>query len=203
MVFLIFIIKNLNAQDYKIIYNFKWKSEKKDTIYNSEFTILATDSQQSQFKALNRFKYDSLKKDLKNKGIRSIPSPHNEWKFQQLVAKDIKNQITAVELDIFDKTYIVKYSCKPAWQILKHKSKIFGYNAQKAKTYYGGRKWIAWFTTEVPINDGPYKFYGLPGLILNVYDEENNFIFDIKALPAMLPKTTLNHTKLYYDKNFI
>ena len=112
MVFLIFIIKNLNAQDYKIIYDFKWKSEKKDTIYNSEFTILATDSQQSQFKAL---KYDSLKTDLKNKGIRSIPSPRNEWKFQQLVAKDIKNQITAVELDIFDKTYIVKYSSKPAW----------------------------------------------------------------------------------------
>lgn len=110
--------------------NFKWKSEKEDTIYNSEFTILATDSQQSQFEALNRFKYDSLKTDLKNKGIRSIPSPRNEWKSQPLVTKNIKNQITAVVHDIFDKTYIVKYSCKPAWQILKDKKLIMaGENA--------------------------------------------------------------------------
>lgn len=33
---------------------------------------------------------------------------------------------------------------------------------QKATCDFAGRKWIAWFTTEIPIQDGPYKFYGLP-----------------------------------------
>lgn len=37
--------------------------------------------------------------------------------------------------------------------------------------------WEAWFTTEIPLPYGPYKFHGLPGLILEVYDTKNNFIF--------------------------
>lgn len=40
-------------------------------------------------------------------------------------------------------------------------------------------EWTAWFTTELPISDGPYKFHGLPGLILKIYDKTNTYSFDI------------------------
>lgn len=172
----------MNAQDYKIIYNFKWKTTPTDANYHSELTALSTNGRESYFEALSKLKYDSLKTDLRNKGIRGVPSPMEGWKLQNLVVKDLISQTTASEQEIFDKTYITKYTCKPTWKILPEKSKIFGYDAQKAETDFGGRRWTAWFTMAISIHDGPYKFFGLPGLILKMNDAEDNFSFEIKGL---------------------
>ena len=51
--------------------------------------------------------------------------------------------------------------------------------AQKATTSYGGRDWIAWFTAEIPFQDGPYKFYGLPGLIVKMEDTTGSHIMTL------------------------
>lgn len=57
-----------------------------------------------------------------------------------------------------------------------------GYRVQKATTKYGGRNWEAWFTNEIPINDGPYKFHGLPGLIVKVSDTKGHWVFELISL---------------------
>ncbi|KFE99449.1 hypothetical protein IX39_01925 [Chryseobacterium formosense] len=67
------------------------------------------------------------------------------------------------------------------WKILGDKAKIGEYNAQKATTTYGGRNWVAWFTTDVPFQDGPYKFKGLPGLIVKVEDDAKNYSWELKG----------------------
>jgi GLPGLI family protein len=62
------------------------------------------------------------------------------------------------------------------WQIdNKTTSTIGGYKCNKAVVNVGGKKFIAWFTYDIPISDGPYKFRGLPGLILKI-NEANNYI---------------------------
>lgn len=70
---------------------------------------------------------------------------------------------------------------KFVWQTLSDKEKIGEYNTQKATTEYGGRKWTAWFTSDIPLQDGPYKFYGLPGLIVKVEDEGKNYSWELKG----------------------
>ena len=67
------------------------------------------------------------------------------------------------------------------WKIDAQKEKIGAYNVQKATTEYGGRKWTAWFTADIPLQDGPYKFHGLPGLIVKVTDEGNNYSWELKG----------------------
>lgn len=61
------------------------------------------------------------------------------------------------------------------WQITAETDTINNYVCQKAICDFGGRTWEAWFTSELPFSDGPYKFCGLPGLILNVADRENHY----------------------------
>ena len=56
-------------------------------------------------------------------------------------------------------------------------TKILGYTCQKALGEFRGRKYIAWFTSDIPLSDGPWKFCGLPGLILAVQDTEAYFVF--------------------------
>ena len=48
---------------------------------------------------------------------------------------------------------------------------ILGHECQKATCKFRGREWTAWFALDVPISDGPWKFCGLPGLIMEVYDK--------------------------------
>ncbi|MBO9693826.1 GLPGLI family protein [Chryseobacterium sp.] len=50
---------------------------------------------------------------------------------------------------------------------------------QKATTQFGGRNWIAWFSKDIPMPYGPYKFNGLPGLIMELYDIKKNYYFTI------------------------
>ncbi|MDQ1098266.1 MULTISPECIES: GLPGLI family protein [Chryseobacterium] len=74
-------------------------------------------------------------------------------------------------------TMAIAYNETPKfnWKILNEKEKIGAYNAQKATTEFGGRKWTAWFSTDLPFQDGPYKFSGLPGLIVKIEDEAKDY----------------------------
>ncbi|MEJ7664771.1 MAG: GLPGLI family protein [Hymenobacter sp.] len=45
----------------------------------------------------------------------------------------------------------------------------------------------AWFTREVPVGDGPYKFYGLPGLIVKVRDTRGHYDFELTQLRQLVP----------------
>ena len=67
------------------------------------------------------------------------------------------------------------------WKITNEKAQIGNYNTQKATTEFGGRKWNAWFTSDIPLQDGPYKFHGLPGLIVKIEDEGKNYSWELKG----------------------
>ncbi|MDA3942591.1 MAG: GLPGLI family protein [Bacteroidetes bacterium] len=68
------------------------------------------------------------------------------------------------------------------WELSDQTETIGNYNAQRANCFYGGRNWVAWYTTEIPINDGPYKFYGLPGLIIKMYDANKHYVFEMTEI---------------------
>lgn len=71
----------------------------------------------------------------------------------------------------------------PDWEITGEREDVLGYSCQKAvvRDYYG-RDWTAWFTTEIPVPNGPWKLHGLPGLILKAEDAEGHFTFTCIAI---------------------
>jgi GLPGLI family protein len=68
------------------------------------------------------------------------------------------------------------------WEILDVQDSVAGYWSQKARISVNGRNFEAWFTTAVPVSDGPYIFHGLPGLIVKVYDKEEHYVFTIAGI---------------------
>ena len=64
------------------------------------------------------------------------------------------------------------------WEFVEGDTIILEHPCQKAICHYHGRTWTAFYATDIPISDGPWKLCGLPGLILRAYDHSNSFIFN-------------------------
>jgi GLPGLI family protein len=69
-----------------------------------------------------------------------------------------------------------------SWTITPATATVAGYACQRATARFGGRQWEAWFTRAVPVSDGPYKFSGLPGLIVQVSDTRQHYVFELAQL---------------------
>ncbi|MCU4176399.1 GLPGLI family protein [Carboxylicivirga sp. N1Y90] len=66
------------------------------------------------------------------------------------------------------------------WHLVKSKIQtINGFVCHKATTQFRGRNYTAWYTLEIPISDGPYKFKGLPGLIVKIEDKQKQHMFEL------------------------
>ncbi len=92
------------------------------------------------------------------------------------------------------------------WQLLDSQdSSIAGFLCRKAQCSYSGRVWTAWYATDIPISEGPYKFNGLPGLIVYVYDARKDFkieLFYFGNQESYLPRISMNKYIPISKKNF-
>ena len=72
---------------------------------------------------------------------------------------------------------------KQAWTLVDDSIKtVCGYKCQLATCTFRGRTYKAWYTTQLPYSDGPWKFNGLPGLITEVYDTKNHYHFTLVSI---------------------
>ncbi|MFD0931553.1 GLPGLI family protein [Psychroflexus salinarum] len=94
------------------------------------------------------------------------------------------------------------------WKITDEVDNIGNYQVIKAMTHFRGRTFIAWFAPSIPIGFGPWKLYGLPGLILRMYDEDKKFTWIVRKINinVELPKSDLSPviqndaTKMTYEE---
>ncbi len=143
-------------------------------------------------KVSSRAEYQKLLSDLNN------PLPHSAF-FYQIFKKYQKEKLMCLEHTL-DGTF--KYEEKLNlfnWQLTGDTATISGYKAQKALCSFSGRDWIAWFSPELPFNDGPYKFNGLPGLILKISDTQNHYVFDFISIEKPTEQLMIDFKK----KDFI
>ncbi len=68
------------------------------------------------------------------------------------------------------------------WQISKDTASFAGIQCQKATAKFKGRNWVAWFAPELPFQSGPWKLNGLPGLIIEAYDEKKEVQFRFASM---------------------
>lgn len=97
------------------------------------------------------------------------------------------------------------------WKITEEIDSILGYLCHKAIVRYGGRVYNAWFTLDIPINDGPWKLWGLPGLILRAIDQDDLFEWEAIGIQKIggnividdvdYEKATLSQFQDYVDKD--
>jgi GLPGLI family protein len=68
------------------------------------------------------------------------------------------------------------------WNLTDSIKEILGYACHRAECDFRGRKYIAWYSDEIPVADGPWKFGGLPGFIMEVADNEDHYVFTLVGI---------------------
>lgn len=71
---------------------------------------------------------------------------------------------------------------KPEWTIADSVMNIMGYECILAVSDFRGRRWEAWFCPDIPVQEGPWKLCGLPGLILKAQDTKRHYVYDALTL---------------------
>lgn len=64
------------------------------------------------------------------------------------------------------------------WQLGDSTRTILGYECREARCSFRGRDWRVFYCEEIPVMDGPWKFCGLPGLIMSACDKNNDYSFE-------------------------
>jgi GLPGLI family protein len=78
--------------------------------------------------------------------------------------------------------YLKEAKPKFNWALINETKKVGNFNCLKATCHFRGRDYIAWYTLEIPVSHGPWKFQGLPGLILEVYTPNQEIYFSAKKI---------------------
>lgn len=200
---------NVFSQNSRFIYQVSMKpdSTNRGEIKN-ELARLDVSPEKSIFYGEKRVQRDSLMEKMRatrNFDRNAMQNLRSNIDF--IIEKDFSKETTTFKGRIGRDQYEYEEDRKMDWKILPQTLKIGEYEAQKAITNFGGRKWIAWFTQEIPLQDGPYKFRGLPGLIIKVEDEKGDYSFDlmqtkkITDFPSFENRTTpIKVKRVAYEK---
>ena len=186
-VLLLAVSVSFNAQATRFVYEVSMKTDStaQPVVENA---FLDVSGSKSVFYGEKRSLRDSLMQ--RNRQTRNFSFDRSQMdQFRTQINYEIEKNIG--EQQIIYKNRIARdlYSYQEDrnfnWQILPETSTIGTYKVQKAQTDFAGRKWTAWFTQDVPVMDGPYKFSGLPGLIVKIEDAKGDYSFDLKETKAI------------------
>lgn len=109
-----------------------------------------------------------------------IKMPKNEEQFY----KDFTSNTYVNKQDLFGKFFLIKEAIvNPKWKISNEQKKIGKHVCIKATaTSEKGENVVAWFAPEIAISNGPEIWGGLPGLILELNQNDGEFVFTVEDI---------------------
>lgn len=194
LILIILIFNFSSAQTKQFVYEYVSvpDSTQRDALH-TELMVLNIGKDKSEFFSLEQFRTDSTMLSDSKKGIMSMPP--NKKMSSDRVNKSINSDKIKYITRLGYTKYFVDENINHKWTLHPEYISILSYKAQKATTNFGGRSWTAWFAKDIPFQDGPYKFKGLPGLIVKIEDERKNHQFELVGIKNS------NYDFLYPDLN--
>ena len=184
---LIFFLLSLivEAQTYKTAYKISYiQSLTNNSVRTETGLLIIKANQESVYATKNYFKQDSILKliqagKISQYDVMNDSYPHTS--FKNNIQKKYDSQTMTIPTLIMMDYYVYLQKNTINWQLFPDTLTIKNYKCNKATTTFEGRDYVAWYSTDIPISDGPHKFWGLPGLILKIYDSENHYTFTLES----------------------
>lgn len=203
LVALLFVTISLSAQTHRFIYEVNYKKDSTADLVTKDFYHLDINPNNVEYYGRDYYILDSLMTNHGQMSSENAPKMSDI----QLHRRNSQNYDT-YELLQFDMLHL-KSVDKQKWRLFKDKKVIGQYKVQKAETNWGGRKWTAWFADEIPFAEGPYKFNGLPGIIMELHDTKGNYNFQMiksqtfdKTVKSPIPSFMISNAVLISKEKY-
>ncbi|WP_167026837.1 GLPGLI family protein [Chryseobacterium sp. Tr-659] len=168
---LIFCVSTLSAQTHRYIYDLVYKPDSASVNTRKANYYLDINPTETYYFERPYFVSDSIETATGRKIFSG--------KTSDLLSKNLKtNEYTLFSIQYFE-VYQLKDKPQMKWKIENETKTFSSLQLQKATTRFAGRNWVAWFSKEFPFQEGPYKFHGLPGMIIEIYDDKKNYHFTL------------------------
>lgn len=93
--------------------------------------------------------------------------------FYKFVYKDYSGNKMEYEAEaIFSSVTVQEELSLFQWELTKNTDTVLGYVCGEATANFRGRDYMAYFTTDIPFKAAPWKFHGLPGVMLKVFSKD-------------------------------
>jgi len=193
----------------QVTYNMSYQKDSNDvqSVRKLPMELLVNDSV-SLFRSIKKARKDSVDYySEKEPNMISAPGPVSKFEYQIVKKKGAVityDPIFGMGPDLKE-LMIGVYHEDPdflPWQITADTLTKAGFLCQKAMLDFGGRHWTAWFAPEIPMSDGPYKFCGLPGLIISIGDTKGYWRFELVELKKVEREVAINFQDWYRLKQF-
>lgn len=164
---------------YKVTYSLKYKfhPDQRDAYNDTRIVQIGKHRVKDYSDIINYF--DSLATEQVRRGAESYSNVSgNPWPLE--IIRPIRGEKADLKYRLSTSAFFVYPDSVPSleWSFNDEETdSIIGYDCRKATVEFAGRSYIAWFTPEIPLPFGPYKFGGLPGLILKLEDAERQYIW--------------------------
>ena len=171
--------------DLKVVYQVKSVLDTLDKSLVNEMMLLEIGDGVTKFSSYSRFRLDSTWRHhpnakpviLASKLLTSDVFPLN---FFETIYHRYSLNVETVTGRVVASDFIYEEQLPELKWVIQDDTAVWnGYFVQKAKCYFRGREYEAWFTPEIPAPYGPWKFYGLPGLIVRISDIDNQYSFEV------------------------
>ncbi|MBL7850817.1 MAG: GLPGLI family protein [Cyclobacteriaceae bacterium] len=106
---------------------------------------------------------------------------------------------------VFEPCVVQDPSSRMTWKYLREEKRIGKYVCRSAQTSFRGRTYVAWYTEELPISHGPWKFNGLPGAVIEIQSSDHLILFRLNKVEGSQPTAIRSPSqgKLMTMKEFV
>lgn len=193
---------SIDIVKYEVVYDLEATvPAKKDTTKYSERMMLQIGNKCSAFYSYVAYQVDSLvAEQVKQGGAIQIKNNSKvSWKLYKNVPE--VGQTAFLDRVCNDNYRVVENMENPKWKFVADSViEILGYRCRLAEADFKGRHWLAWYAEEVPIDNGPWKLQGLPGLILKAYDSNREFVFTAVGMTNVGGKSNIGYKGKSYSE---
>lgn len=181
------------------------------------FILLANKEQSKFYNAKTEFK-DSLQstpqgraveKQLFNDAVKRYSETRDESAMNAVVYQTflyIFRSKPDNRMTVYDKAGSLEYGVyteplgEIEWKISDSTKTVLGYDCVMSTANYHGRHWTVWFAPDIPLQEGPWKLTGLPGLILEASESTGQHSFEATGLEAANQEIVPIYPYQHYDK---